>query len=78
MTTLSELKTGEKAKIVSVFLPPQTTERLRILGMSRGKEIVLLKRTFFSRTYLVSTSDGRVGFRKKTAEKIVLEGLNEN
>ncbi|MGN1052038.1 MAG: ferrous iron transport protein A [Candidatus Scatosoma sp.] len=72
MTALSEMKPGEKAKIASVFLPPETAERLRILGISGGKEIVLLKRDFFSRTYLISTSDGRVGLRRKTAQKIFL------
>ena len=72
MTALSELKTGEKAKIALVHLPPQTADRLRILGISQGKEIVLLKRAFFSRTYLISTTDGRVGLRRTTAQKIFL------
>ena len=67
------MKSGKKGTIASVFLPSETVERLRILGVSRGKEIVLLKRTIVSRTYLIYTSNGRVGLRKKKEEKIFLK-----
>ena len=76
MVELSKLKAGEKGKIGSVFLPEETAFRLRILGFSQGREITLLKRSFFSRTFLVATEDGRVGLRRKTAEKILLSAEN--
>lgn len=77
MTTLSDLKTGEKGKVAWLRLPEETAARLRILGLWHGKEITLLKRSFFSRTFLISTEDGRVGLRRKTAEKIFLEVMRE-
>ncbi len=77
MTTLSDLKTGEKGKVAWLRLPAETAARLRILGLWHGKEITLLKRSFFARTFLISTEDGRVGLRRKTAEKIFLEVMGE-
>lgn len=75
MTALSDLKTGEKGKVAWLRLPAETAARLRILGLGHGKEITLLKRSFFSRTFLISTEDGRVGLRRNTAGKIFLEVL---
>ncbi len=77
MTALSDLKTGEKGKVAWLRLPEDTAARLRILGLWHGKEITLLKRSFFSRTFLISTENGRVGLRRNTAEKIFLEILRE-
>lgn len=78
MIALSELQTGARGRVVSLRLPEETATRLRILGMAHGKEITLLKRGFFSRSYLISTEDGRVGLRRKTAEKIFLNALSED
>lgn len=66
------MKIGEKGTVRALFLGFETVARLRLLGVESGKEITLLKRGFFSRTYLIATKDGRLGLRKKTAEKIFL------
>ncbi len=77
MVSLSDLKTGEKGRVAWLRLPEDTAARLRILGLRHGKKITLLKRGFFSRSFLIATEDGRVGLRRKTAEKIFLEVLRE-
>ena len=71
--TLNSLKIGEYAKVKRVSTDGLTRERLKMLNVFVGAKIRLLKSSFFGRTYLIVADGVRLGIRKSTAEKILVE-----
>lgn len=76
MITLTQLRPSNRAKIVSLRLPHEVKERLCALGVSRGRTIRLLSHSLFSRNYLVQSETCRIGLRRKTAENIYVDEVD--
>lgn len=76
MITLTQLRPSNRAKIVSLRLPHEVKERLCALGVSRGRTIRLLSRSLLSRNYLVESETCRIGLRRKTAENIYVDEVD--
>ena len=68
--SVCDMKTGERAKVLSVEFDEEVRERLRYLGVSAGAEIVLLKVSFFKKTYLVQARSAKIAIGREVAEGI--------
>ena len=66
------MKAGERAQVVSVEFDDKVRERLRYLGILAGAEILLLKVSFFKKTYLVQAGSAKVALGREVAEGITV------
>ena len=64
------MNAGERVKVLAVELPDDVTQRLRYLGVAAGAEIVLLKASFFKKTYLVQARSAKIAIGREVAEGI--------
>ena len=64
---ICELKKGERAVVLKVEHPDPVRERLRYLGIYTGAKIVLLKASFFKKTYLVQAGGAKVALGREVA-----------
>ena len=68
--TVCDLKAGESAEVVKVELGGEVCERLRYLNVSAGASIVLLKVSFFKKTYLLQARSAKLAVGREVAEGI--------
>ena len=77
MTTLNELKAGERAEVVKIETDKDVKERLKMLNIFVGAKVRMVKTAFFKSTFLIEADGVRVGMRKNPAEKILVVKLSE-
>lgn len=75
MTTLSDLKVGESAKIVSVFGNIKIKQRLLQLGLTTGQIVKVLNISSLKKSYLISARGYALAIRKSNLENIGVEKL---
>ncbi len=64
------MKTGEEAVVESVELEDAVCERLRYLNVTAGAPLVLLKVSFFKKTYLIQARSAKIAIGREVAEGI--------
>ncbi len=67
---VSDLKKGERAVVLRVDASPALKERLRMLDISTGANIVVFRVSPFRATYLVGAGSAKVALRREVAKKI--------
>ena len=73
MLFLSELKQGERAKIVSVLCAGQTRKRLTSMGAVRGAQVLMCGRAPFGDPIWVRVQGYYLSMRLSSAKKILVE-----
>ena len=68
--SVCDMKTGQSAQVLKVELDAEVCERLRYLGVTAGAKIVLLKVSFFKRTYLIQAQSAKIAIGREVAEGI--------
>ncbi len=67
-----DMKTGEEALIEKVELAEGVKERLKYLNVTAGAPLVLLKVSFFKKTYLIQARSAKMAIGKEVAEGIII------
>ena len=75
MTVLTNMRDGQAGNIISIDAGKKATKRLADLGLIPGKEIKILRKTFFSGPVEVQVSGSRLVIGRGLASKIVVEVL---
>ncbi len=65
-----DMKAGEEAVIEVVELADEVKERLRYLNVAAGAPLVLLKVSFFKKTYLIQARSAKIAIGREVAEGI--------
>ena len=65
-----DMKAGEEAVIKEVVLSDGGRERLRYLNVTAGAPLVLLKVSFFKKTYLIQARSAKLAIGREVAERI--------
>lgn len=65
-----DMKAGEEAVIKEVELADRVKERLRYLNVTAGAPLVLLKVSFFKKTYLIQARSAKIAIGREVAEGI--------
>ncbi len=69
--TICDLVPGERAVIAAVKAPARIKERLRALNIRPTADVLLLKVSFFKKTYLVQAGS-MVVLRREAAECVII------
>jgi Fe2+ transport system protein FeoA len=72
---LSELKEGQKAKVLTLLNPEKLKKRLENIGLTRGATITLLKKAPLGDPIEIGVRDFYMALRKSDAELIYVELL---
>jgi ferrous iron transport protein A len=75
MKRLSELKTGQKGKILQIGALGPLKRRLMDMGVLKGEEIEVCKVAPFGDPIEVKVKSYNLSFRKKEAEGITVEEI---
>ncbi len=67
-----DMKTGEEALIEKVELTEGVKERLKYLNVTAGAPLVLLKVSFFKKTYLIQARSAKMAIGREVAEGIII------
>lgn len=65
-----DMKVGETALVKKVGLPDRVRERLKYLNVAEGASLVLLKASFFKKTYLIQARSAKIAIGREVAEGI--------
>ena len=65
-----DMKAGEEAVVEKVELTEGVRERLRYLNVTAGAPLVLLKVSFFKKTYLIQARSAKIAIGREVAEGI--------
>lgn len=67
-----DMKAGEEAVIERVELTEGVRERLRYLNVTAGAPLVLLKVSFFKKTYMIQAQSAKIAVGREVAEGIIV------
>ena len=67
---VSDLKKGDRAVILRVELSDAVKERLRVLDIRPGAEIVVFRISPFRATYLLGAGHSKVAIRREISKKV--------
>ena len=65
-----DMKVGETALVKKVGLSGRVRERLKYLNVAEGASLVLLKASFFKKTYLIQARSAKIAIGREVAEGI--------
>ena len=68
--SVCDMKKGDRARVEGVELPAKVRERLFYLGVAAGAPIVLLKVSFFKKTYFIQARSAKIAIGREVAEGI--------
>lgn len=70
---LSQLKVGEKAKVLALENPEKLKKRLKNMGLTSGAIVVLIKKAPFGDPIEIKVRDFYLALRVSDADKIKVE-----
>lgn len=71
--TISDMKKGQSAKILSINVDGAARERLKSLGFCKGKRVMAAAFSFLNGSILLLCGYNRVAIRRSVAAKIEVE-----
>jgi Fe2+ transport system protein FeoA len=72
---LSQLKVGQKAKVLSLNNPQKIKKRLENIGLTVGTSVVIIRKAPFGDPLEIKVRDFYLALRKVDADKIQVELL---
>lgn len=67
---ICDMKAGEVATVERVALSDGVRERLRYLNVTAGAPVVLLKTSFFKKTFFIQARSAKIAVGREVAEGI--------
>lgn len=67
---ICDMKAGEEATVERVELADGVRERLRYLNVTAGAPVVLLKISFFKKTFFIQARSAKIAVGREVAEGI--------